>query len=44
MVKRIAIRALECAATGAFMALVYFIAETPLRFAEYRMMGGGRNG
>jgi hypothetical protein len=40
LVKRIALKAIEVAATASLMALIYFIAETPLRLAEYRMMGG----
>jgi hypothetical protein len=37
VVKRIALNAIEVAATASLMALIYFIAETPLRLAEYRL-------
>ena len=40
MIKRIALKAIELTATAAFVALIYFAAETPLRLAEYRMMHG----
>ena len=40
MIKRIALKAIELTATATLVAFIYFIAETPLRLAEYRMMGG----
>lgn len=40
MINRIALKAIELTATATLVALIYFIAETPLRLAEYRMMKG----
>jgi len=40
MIKRITFKAIELTATATLVALIYFIAETPLRLAEYRMAHG----
>ena len=40
MINRIALKAFELTATATLVALIYFIAETPLRLAEYRMIRG----
>jgi hypothetical protein len=38
MVKRIALKTAELAAAAVLVSLLYYLAEAPLRFAEYRMM------
>jgi hypothetical protein len=40
LVKRIALKAIELTAAATIVSLLFLIAETPLRLAEYRMMGG----
>jgi hypothetical protein len=40
VVKRIALKAIELTAAATIVSLLFLIAETPLRLAEYRMMGG----
>ncbi len=38
MVKRIALKTIELTAAATIVSLLFLIAETPLRLAEYRMM------
>lgn len=39
MTKRIALKAIELGAVAVLVVAIYFIAEAPLRLAEYRLMG-----
>jgi hypothetical protein len=41
MVKRIALKTVEVVAVAAVISLIYFIAETPLRLAEYKAYDRG---
>jgi hypothetical protein len=40
VIKRIALKAIELTAAATIVSLLFLIAETPLRLAEYRVMGG----